>query len=407
MTINWGNRIMLTFKQNIRGNVALGVNPLGCKQDVLNQIDYVKSNGTYEGPKKVLIIGASSSYGLATRINLAFGAGADTIGVSFEKGPKNERNLGTAGWYNNIAFREEAEKEGLIAKNFVQDAFSHETKQEVIEYIKNEFGGKVDLVVYSLASGVRKDPETGELYKSSIKAIGEPVVGPHINMQNESFYTETLEPADEQEIVDTVNVMGGEDWQLWMEALKEAGVLTEGVLTTNYSYLGTELNHAYYGGGTLGRAKADCDEKAENINQLLADINGKAQIVVATAVTTKASSVIPFFPVYCIGLYKVMEEKGTHETPIMHIDRIYRDMIYGDKPEYDEVGRLRPDSWELDSDTQAKTKELIEQLNEENFNSDMTAYDTFFKEFSNLSGFMVDNYVEQEVTLDELKALNY
>ena len=398
---------MLTFKQNIRGNVALGVNPLGCKQDVLNQIDYVKSNGTYEGPKKVLIIGASSSYGLATRINLAFGAGADTIGVSFEKGPKNERNLGTAGWYNNIAFKEEAEKEGLIAKNFVQDAFSHETKQEIIEYIKNEFGGKVDLVVYSLASGVRKDPETGELYKSSIKAIGEPVVGPHINMQNESFYTETLEPADEQEIADTVNVMGGEDWQLWMEALKEAGVLTEGVLTTNYSYLGTELNHAYYGGGTLGRAKADCDEKAENINQLLADINGKAQIVVATAVTTKASSVIPFFPVYCIGLYKVMEEKGTHETPIMHIDRIYRDMIYGDKPEYDEVGRLRPDSWELDSDTQAKTKELIEQLNEENFNSDMTAYDTFFKEFSNLSGFMVDNYVEQEVTLDELKALKY
>lgn len=398
---------MLTFKQNIRGNVALGVNPLGCKQDVLNQIDYVKSNGTYEGPKKVLIIGASSSYGLATRINLAFGAGADTIGISFEKGPKNERNLGTAGWYNNIAFREEAEKEGLIAKNFVQDAFSHETKQEVIEYIKNEFGGKVDLVVYSLASGVRKDPETGELYKSSIKAIGEPVVGPHINMQNESFYTETLEPADDQEIADTVNVMGGEDWQLWIEALKEAGVLTEGVLTTNYSYLGTELNHAYYGGGTLGRAKADCDEKAENINQLLADINGKAQIVVATAVTTKASSVIPFFPVYCIGLYKVMEEKGTHETPIMHIDRIYRDMIYGDKPEYDEVGRLRPDSWELDSDTQAKTKELIEQLNEENFNSDMTAYATFFKEFSNLSGFMVDNYVEQEVTLDELKALNY
>lgn len=398
---------MLTFKQNIRGNVALGVNPLGCKQDVLNQIDYVKNNGTYEGPKKVLIIGASSSYGLATRINLAFGAGADTIGVSFEKGPKNERNLGTAGWYNNIAFREEAEKEDLIAKNFVQDAFSHETKQEVIEYIKNEFGGKVDLVVYSLASGVRKDPETGELYKSSIKAIGEPVVGPHINMQNESFYTETLEPADEQEIADTVNVMGGEDWQLWMEALKESGVLTEGVLTTNYSYLGTELNHAYYGGGTLGRAKADCDEKAENINQLLADINGKAQIVVATAVTTKASSVIPFFPIYCIGLYKVMEEKGTHETPIMHIDRIYRDMIYGDKPEYDEVGRLRPDSWELDSDTQAKTKELIEKLNEENFNSDMTAYDTFFKEFSNLSGFMVDNYVEQEVTLDELKVLKY
>lgn len=398
---------MVKFKQNIRGNVALGVNPLGCKQEVLNEIDYVKSKGTFEGPKKVLIIGASSSYGLATRISLAFGAGADTIGLSFEKGPKNERNLGTAGWYNNIAFKEAAEKEGLIAKNFVMDAFSHESKQEVIDYIKDEFGGKVDLVVYSLASGRRTDPDTGETYTSSIKAIGEPVVGPNINMQKQTYYTETLEPATEQEIDDTVKVMGGEDWELWMKALKEADVLTDGVLTTNYSYLGTELNHPYYGHGTLGRAKADCDVKAESINALLSDINGKAQIVVATAVTTKASSVIPFFPVYCIGLYKIMDEKGTHETPIMHMDRIYRDMIYGDNPEYDDEGRLRPDSWELDSDTQAKTKELIYTLNEENFNSDLTAYDIFYKEFSVLSGFMVDNYVEQEVTLEELKAMEY
>lgn len=398
---------MVQFKQNIRGNVALGVNPLGLKQEVLNEINYVKNKGPYEAPKKVLIIGASSSYGLATRISLAFGAGADTIGLSFEKGPKSERNLGTAGWYNNIAFKEEAEKEGLIAKNFVMDAFSHESKQEVIDYIKNEFGGKVDLIVYSLASGRRTDPDTGETYMSSIKAIGEPVVGPNINMQKQTFFTETLDPATDQEIHDTVKVMGGEDWELWMRALKEADVLTEGVLTTNYSYLGTELNHPYYGGGTLGRAKADCDEKADNINALLKDINGKALIVVATAVTTKASSVIPFFPVYCIGLYKIMDEKGTHETPIMHQDRIYREMIYGGKPEYDEMGRLRPDSWELDSDTQAKTKELIMKLNEGNFNSDMTAYDIFYKEFSNLSGFMVDNYEEQDVTIEELKALDY
>lgn len=396
---------MMEFKQNIRGNVALGINPLGCKQEVLNQINYVKSKETYEGPKKVLIIGASSSYGLATRISLAFGAGADTIGLSFEKGPKNEKNLGTAGWYNNIAFREEAEKEGLIAKNFVQDAFSHESKQEVIDYIKNEFGGKIDLVVYSLASGRRTDPDTGETYNSSIKAINEPVVGPNINMQKQTFYTETLDPATDQEIADTVKVMGGEDWELWIRALKEADVLVDGVLTTNYSYLGTELNHPYYGGGTLGLAKADCDEKADNINELLADINGTARIVVATAVTTKASSVIPFFPVYCIGLYKVMADKGTHETPIMHQDRIYREMIYGNKSEFDEIGRLRPDSWELDSDTQAKAKELILKLNEENFTSDMTAYDIFYKEFSNLSGFMVDGYVDQDVTLEELQAL--
>ena len=398
---------MLEFKQNIRGNVALGVNPIGCKQEVLNQIEYVKNKGTYIAPKKVLIIGASSSYGLATRISLAFGAGADTIGVSYEKGPKSERSLGTAGWYNNIAFREAAEKEGLIAKNFVQDAFSHESKQDVIAYIKNEFGGKVDLVVYSLASGRRTDPDTGETYTSAIKSLGEPVVGPNINMQNEAFYIETLEPANEQEIAGTLKVMGGEDWQLWMEALKEADVLADGVLTTNYSYLGTELNRPYYGGGTLGLAKADCDEKAETINALLADINGKAQIVVATAVTTKASSVIPFFPVYCIALYKVMTEKGTHETPIMHIDRIYRDMVYGEKAEYDEAGRLRPDSWELDSDTQAKTKALIQQLNEDNFKSELTAYDVLYKEFSNLSGFMVDGYVEQDVTIEELKALEF
>lgn len=398
---------MLEFKQNIRGNVALGVNPIGCKQEVLNQIAYVKGKGTYEGPKKVLIIGASSSYGLASRINLAFGSGADTIGISFEKGPKSKRSLGTPGWYNNIAFREAAEKHGLIAKNFVQDAFSHETKQEVIDYIKNEFGGKVDLVVYSLASGRRNDPNTGDSYISAIKAIGEPVIGPNIEIQNQEYYTQTLEPATEEEIASTVKVMGGEDWQLWMEALKEAGVLAEGVLTTNYSYLGTELNHSYYGGGTLGQAKEDCDEKAENINELLSDINGKAQMVVATAVTTKASSVIPFFPIYCIALYKVMEEKGTHETPIMHIDRIYREMIYGDKPEYDEVGRLRPDSWELDSETQAQTKKLIEKITKDNFTSDLTAYDLFIKEFSNLNGFMVDGYEEKDVTLEELKALEY
>ncbi|SEI63788.1 enoyl-[acyl-carrier protein] reductase / trans-2-enoyl-CoA reductase (NAD+) [Alkalibacterium gilvum] len=397
----------MNFKQNIRGNVALGVNPLGRKQQVLNHINYIKNKSSYEGPKKVLIIGASSSYGLATRISLAFGAGADTIGISYEKGPKSKRNLGTAGWYNNIAFKEAAEKEGLTAKNFVQDAFSHEIKQEVIEYIKNEFGGKVDLVVYSLASGRRTDPNTGQTYTSSIKAIGDSVVGPNINMQKEDYYTETLEPATEQEIADTVKVMGGEDWELWMEALKEADVLSDGVLTTNYSYLGSELNHPYYGNGTLGRAKADCDIKADAINGLLADINGKAQIVVATAVTTKASSVIPFFPVYCVGLYKVMTEKGTHETPIMHMDRIYRDMIYGENAEYDKEGRLRPDSWELDSDTQAQTKVLIEELNEENFNTDKTAYDLFYKEFSNLSGFMVDNYEDQDVTIEELKALDY
>lgn len=392
----------------MRGNVSIGVNPIGCKQEVLNQIEYVKEQGTYEGPKRVLIIGASSSYGLATRISLAFGAGADTIGVSFEKGPRSERNLGTAGWYNNIYFKQAAEAEGLVAKNFVQDAFSHQTKQDVIDYIKSEWDGKIDLVVYSLASSVRFDPDTGERFNSVIKSIGEEVVGPDVNIQKQEFYEQVLEPATEEEIADTVKVMGGEDWQLWIEALKEADVLEDGVLTVNYSYLGSKLNHPYYGGGTLGRAKADCDDKAEAINDLLADIDGKATIVVATAVTTKASSVIPFFPVYCMGLYKVMEDRGTHETPIMHQDRIYRDMLYSKNSEYDDKGRLRPDSWELDPEVQAETEALIKQINGDNFNSDITGYSTFIKEYTNLAGFNVDGYDPEEaanVTIEELIAL--
>jgi enoyl-[acyl-carrier protein] reductase/trans-2-enoyl-CoA reductase (NAD+) len=399
--------IIIKFEHKMRGNVSLGVNPIGCKQEVNNQINYVKEQGSYDGPKKVLIIGASSSYGLATRISLAFGAGADTIGVSFEKGPKSERNLGTAGWYNNIYFKRAAEEEGLIAKNFVQDAFSHETKQEVIDYINEEFGGKIDLVVYSLASGIRIDPDTGEQINSVIKSIGQEVVGPNVNIQKQEFYEQTLEPATEEEIADTIKVMGGEDWLLWMEALKEADVLAEGVQTVNYSYLGSDLNKPYYGDGTLGRAKADCEVKAVEIDELLTDINGKATIVVATAVTTKASSVIPFFPVYCMGLYRVMEDKGTHETPIMHQDRIYRDMLYGDHPEYDEKGRLRPDSWELDPEVQKETEDLINKINEDNFNSDLTGYSIFIKEYANLSGFQVDGYEEEDVTIEDLLALEY
>lgn len=394
----------------MRGNVSFGVNPIGCKQEVNNQIDYVKEQGSYEGPKKVLIIGASSSYGLATRISLAFGANADTIGVSFEKGPKSEKNLGTAGWYNNIYFKQAAESEGLVAKNFVQDAFSHESKQDVINYIKDEWDGKIDLVVYSLASGVRVDPDTGERFNSVIKSIGETVVGPNVNIQKQDFFEHVLEPATEEEIADTVKVMGGEDWQLWMEALKEADVLADGVQTVNYSYLGSDLNRPYYGGGTLGQAKADCEVKADNINELLTDIGGKATIVVATAVTTKASSVIPFFPVYCMGIYRIMEDNGTHETPIMHQDRIYRDMLYGEKPEYDEQGRLRPDNWELDSEVQAEAEALIEKINGDNFNSDLTGYSIFMKEYLNLAGFDVDGYDEEEadkVTLEDLIALEY
>ncbi|WP_195866694.1 enoyl-ACP reductase FabV [Aerococcus sanguinicola] len=393
-------------KPVLRGNVLMTVNPMGLKQEIQNQIDYVKSQGHYEGPKKVLVLGASSSYGLATRITTAFGAVADTIGVSYDKGPRSEKNLGTPGWYNNVFFRQAAEKEGLVAKNFVGDAFSQALKDDVVHYIKEEFGGKVDLVVYSLATGRRTDPETGETYHSAIKSIGQEVVGPNINLQKEELYEEVLEPASEEEIEATVKVMGGEDWYGWIKLLKEADVLAEGVQTVIYSYLGSDLNRSYYQDGTLGRAKADCDEKAEWINQELEYLGGKAQVVVATAVTTKASAVIPFFPIYCIALYKVMAERGTHETPIMHQDRIYRDMVYGNQAAYDDKGRLRPDLWELDPEVQAQTEALIKEITPDNFKTDLTAYDLLWHEFLNLNGFDVDGDDAQEaVSLDDLKAL--
>lgn len=395
----------LEFKAKMRGNVLVGVNPMGLKQEIENQIQYVKEQGTYEGPKKVLVLGGSSSYGLASRINMAFGAGADTISVSHGGGPRSPKNLGKPGWYNNIFFRQAAEKEGLIAKNIMADAFSNEAKEEVIDYIKNEFGGKVDYVVYSLASGRRTDPNTGETYSSVIKSIGQEVVGPNVNLQKETFYEQVLEPATDEEIDHTVKVMGGEDWRMWMTALRDADVLSEGAETVVYSYLGAKLNESYYNKGTLGRAKADCDRAAALINEDLKAINGKATVVVATAVTTKASSVIPFFPVYCLGLYKVMEDRGQHETPIMHIDRIYRDMLFGENAEYDEKGRLRPDSWELDPEVQAEAEALIRSLNEDNFNTDLTAWDTFMHEFLNLNGFDVDGYVETPVTYEELASL--
>lgn len=395
----------LEFKAKMRGNVLVGVNPMGLKQEIQNQIQYVKEQGTYEGPKKVLVLGGSSSYGLASRINLAFGAGADTISVSQGGGPRTPKNLGKPGWYNNIFFREAAEAEGLIAKNVMADAFSNEAKAEVIDFIKNEFGGKVDFVVYSLASGRRTDPNTGETYQSAIKSIGQEVVGPNVNLQKETFFEQVLEPASQEEIDNTVKVMGGEDWRMWMAALHDADVLAEGVETVVYSYLGAELNEDYYSKGTLGRAKADCDKTADLINEDLADINGKATVVVATAVTTKASSVIPFFPVYCLGLYKVLEERGQHETPIMHIDRVFRDMLYGENAEYDEKGRLRPDAWELDPQVQAEAKALIEQINQDNFNTSFTAWDTFMHEFLNLNGFDVAGYEERPVTFEELANL--
>ncbi|MGM0216647.1 enoyl-ACP reductase FabV [Enterococcus sp. AZ109] len=390
----------------IQNNVCRNVNPYGCQKEVLKQISLVKERGYYKGPKKVLILGASSSYGLATRISTAFGSNADTIGVSFERGPESFEKMGTAGWYNNIFFKQEAEKDNLIAKNFIGDAFSNQMKEEVIRYIKEEFGGKIDLLVYSLAAPKRVDEASGKTYVSKLKPVGQSVRGENIDLENETIFLQEVEPATEEEIEGTIKVMGGEDWESWVEVLLENQCLTNDFQTVLYSYIGPECTHAFYHKGSLGLAKKDTERAKNHINELLSQqTNGRALISVSKVVTTKASAVIPILPMYCIALYKVMMEKGTHETSIMHKDRLLRDMMYGDKPEYDELGRLRPDSWELDPETQDEVNELMKQINQSNFQTDLTGYQLLRKEFLALNGF--DETESVDLTEDDLTQLKF
>ncbi|MCM3764181.1 enoyl-ACP reductase FabV [Neobacillus niacini] len=396
----------IAIKPVLKGNIARAAHPIGCEASVEEQIGFVKANGHYNGPKKAVILGASSSYGLASRISLAFGSNADTIGVSFERGITSPEQTGTAGWWNNIFFKKEAEKAGLLAKNFIGDAFSTEMKEQVVQYIKEEFGGKIDILVYSLASPKRIDPQTGTVYTSCIKSIGEEVRDFSINLEKQEIFEQVVEPATEKEIADTVKVMGGEDWELWIQALMEAGVLAEGFKTVLYSYLGPEITRPFYSGGTLGQAKAHAAQTSDRMNQMLKEkVNGESVICVSKAVTTKASAVIPILPVYASALYKVMIEKGLHETPIMHKHRFFKEMLYGDKREYDENGYLRPDSWELREDVQAEVKAIIDQVTPDNFR-ELTAVDVFTKEFMQLNGFLFDgvNY-EEEIDLEALSQL--
>lgn len=396
----------MIIELKLTGNVARAAHPIGCKADVMNQIKYVKEQGAFEGPKKVLVLGASSSYGLASRIALAFGAGADTIGVSFERGIVNEEKLATAGWWNNIFVKEEAEKTGLIAKNFIGDAFTDETKKEVIQYIKNEFGGKIDLLVYSLAAPRRKDPVSGDVYSSVINPINQTVEGYSINIEKEALFTQTVEPATEQGIAETVKVMGGEDWKLWIDALLEADVLSEGFKTTLFSYIGPEVTKPFYGDGALGQAKRHAEETSKHLDVLLKEkVNGESVICVSKAVTTKASAVIPIFPVYASALYKVMNREGLHETPIMHKQRFFKDMLYGKKREYDSEGRLRPDSWELRDDIQTEVEGILKQVTPDNF-KELTDFALFRKEFLQINGFEIDGVdYNADVDLEQLKTL--
>ncbi|MFS1467316.1 enoyl-ACP reductase FabV [Vibrio lentus] len=372
----------------IKGVVAKSAHPLGCKEAVKQQIKFVKSAPQIkDGPKRVLIIGASSGFGLAARIALTFGgAKADTIGVSFERGP-NEKSLGTTGWYNNIYFRKEAEREQRTAINIVGDAFSQETRSQVVEAIETYFEGEVDLIIYSLAAGVRPKPNSEDFWRSAIKPIGESVTGATISLEHDHWVTNTLEAATEEEAESTLKVMGGEDWENWIDELINAESIAPGCKTIAFSYVGPEVTHPIYLDGTLGRAKIDLHQTSHALNLELANFGGNAYATVCKALVTKASVFIPGLSPYLLALYKVMKEKETHEGCIEQMQRLFNSKLYGqEKVPLDGERLVRMDEWELDPETQAHVTELLEAMDENNFQS-IGDYQGFKEEFLQLNGF--------------------
>ncbi len=378
----------MVIEPKVRGFICVTTHPEGCRQRVKKQIDYVKSCGAVvDGPKKVLVIGASTGYGLASRISAAFGSKASTIGVFFEK-PGTETRPGSAGWYNTAAFSEFAKKEGLYVKNINADAFADSTRNRVIEVIKQDLG-KVDLVVYSLAAPVRKMPDTGLIVRSSLKPIGRTYTSTAIDTNKDTVIEAAIEPADDDEIENTVKVMGGQDWELWIKALSDAGVLSEGCKTVAYSYIGTQITWPIYWHGTLGRAKEDLDRAALANRKVLEKLKGDARVAVLKSVVTQASSAIPVMPLYISICFKVMRELGTYESVIAHIYRMFKTSLYGNEAEFDEQGRLRMDTWELDVKCQDKCKEIWPSVTTENLN-ELTDYEDYKKQFLELFGFGIE-----------------
>ncbi|EMK6667943.1 trans-2-enoyl-CoA reductase family protein [Vibrio fluvialis] len=384
----------------IQGVVARTAHPLGCEQAVLQQIDYVKSaKPITQGPKRVLILGASSGFGLAARIALTFGgAKADTIGVSFERGP-SDKGVGSAGYFNNLAFKKQADREGRIAININGDVFSKQVREQVIEAIETYFEGEVDLVIYSIASGMRRKPGSEDFWRSAIKPIGEPVSGAAILLENDKWVDATLEPANEEEIDSTLRVMGGEDWEDWIDTLINTESVAQGCKTIAFSYVGPEITHPIYLDGTLGRAKIDLHQTSHSLNLKLANFDGGAYATVCKALVTKASVFIPGLSPYLLALYRVMKEKGTHEGCIEQMHRLFSDKLYGKTPVPVDGERLvRMDDWELNPDTQERVRQLLSDMNGDNFKQ-VGDYAGFKAEFLRLNGFGFDN-VDYDADID-------
>lgn len=393
----------MIIKPRVRGFMCVTTHPVGCEANVKQQIDYVKSKGAIDdGPKKVLVIGASTGYGLASRITAAFGAGADTLGLFFER-EATEKKPGSAGWYNSAAVHKFAEDQGLYAKSINGDAFSDEIKQKAIDVIKADMG-QVDLVIYSLASPRRLHPKTGVLHSSTLKPIGKDTVQTGVDTDKQLLKEFTIEAASEEEIENTVAVMGGEDWQMWIDALDEAGVLADGAKTTAYTYLGEKLTWDIYWHGTIGRAKQDLDKRVLDIRQKLAAKGGDARVSVLKAVVTQSSSAIPVMPLYLALLFKVMKAEGSHEGCIEQVDLLFRESLYGASPRIDDEGRLRADYKEMTEGVQSQLETLWGQVSNENLNeiSDMQGYSD---EFLRLFGFNIDG-VDYEADVNPIVPFN-
>ena len=394
----------MIIKPRVRGFMCITTHPTGCEANVKNQIDYIKKQGPIDAPKRVLVIGSSTGYGLAARITAAFGAGASTLGIFFEK-PGTERKPGTAGWYNSAAFHQCAEQEGLYAKSINGDAFSTEVKEQAIATIKEDLG-QVDLVIYSLAAPRRQHPVSGEVFNSTLKPVGKNVTMRGINTDKEEIQEFSLEAATEQEINDTVAVMGGEDWHMWMEALDQAGVLAEGAKTTAFTYIGEKITWDLYWDGTIGQAKKDLDTKVLSIREKLASSGGDARVSVLKAVVTQASSAIPIMPLYLAMLFKEMKANGTHEGCIEQLYRLFTECLYSDNPRTDEVGRLRVDELEMSPEVQASVAESWSNISTENL-AELTDFKGYKEEFLKLFGFEMDGVdydadVNPEVTINNL-----
>ena len=374
----------MIIEPKIRGFVCITAHPEGCAKKVAQEIAIAKASPIKSGPKKVLVIGASTGYGLSSRVTAAFSCEASTLGVFFER-PSSNGKPASAGWYNTVAFEKEATAVGLYAKSINGDAFSNEIKANVIQTIKEDWG-TVDCVIYSLASPKRIDPTTGNTYKSCLKPIGSSFNNTSLDTNKGLIESVSIEPANDEDIENTIKVMGGEDWELWMEALSQAGVLTPETKTVAYSYIGPEVTWPVYKNGTIGTAKLDVERASRTISK---KYGIEAYVSVNKAVVTQASSAIPVVPLYISILFKIMKAKGTHEGCIEQIVRLFKDRLYEGDLNLDQDGRIRVDDWEMDSEVQTEVASIWPSVTTENLR-DVSDFNAYQKEFLELFGFGLD-----------------